>query len=56
MKNNDLHHIIRFTIPVALETLFTQLIAMIVPALVGGISTSALAAVGLVNQTVSMYT
>ncbi len=56
MRNNDLHHIIRFTIPVALETLFTQLIAMIVPALVGGISSSALAAVGLVNQTVSMYT
>ena len=56
MKNNDLHHIIRFTIPVALETLFTQMIAMIVPALVGGISGSALAAVGLVNQTVSMYT
>ena len=55
MKNNDLHHIIRFTIPIALETLFTQLIAMIVPALVGGISTSALAAVGLVNQTVAMY-
>ena len=55
MKNSDLDHIIRFTIPVAAENLLTQLIAMLVPALIGGISGSALAAVGLVNQTVAMF-
>jgi len=55
VKNSDLDHIIRFTIPVAIENLLTQLIAMLVPMLIGGISGSALAAVGLVNQTVAMY-
>ncbi len=55
MKNSDLDHIIRFTIPVAAENLLSQLIAMLVPALIGGISGSALAAVGLVNQTVAMF-
>ena len=56
MKDNDLGRIIRFAIPVVLEHLFTQVIAMIVPALIGGISGSALAAVGIVNQTATVYT
>ncbi len=56
MNDSDLKSIIRFTIPVALEHLLTQIIAMIVPALIGGISGSALAAVGIVNQTATMYT
>lgn len=56
MKDGDIGHIIRFTIPVALENLLTQFIGMIVPALIGGISGSALAAVGIVNQTATMYT
>ena len=56
MNDSDLKSIIRFTIPVTLEHLLTQIIAMIVPALIGGISGSALAAVGIVNQTATMYT
>lgn len=56
IRNDELHSILRFTFPVAVENLFTQIIALIVPMLIGGISGSALAAVGLVNQTVSMYT
>jgi len=53
---DDLRDIIRFTVPVTAENLLTQFIAMIVPALIGGISGSALAAVGIVNQTATMYT
>ena len=56
MKDSDLQHIIRFAIPVAVENLLTQIISMLIPALIGGISGSALAAVGMANQTVSMYT
>lgn len=56
LKNDELYSILRFTAPVAAENLFTQIIAMIVPMLIGGISGSALAAVGLVNQAVAMYT
>ena len=56
MKDSELGSIIRFTIPVMLEHLLTQFIGMIVPALIGGISGSALAAVGIVNQTATMYT
>ena len=55
-KNSDVGHILRFTLPVAAENLISQLIGMVVSALIGGITKSALAAVGLVNQTVSMYT
>ncbi len=56
VRNDELYSILRFTAPVAVENLFTQIIAMIVPMLIGGISASALATVGLVNQTVAMYT
>ncbi len=56
IKNEELSSILRFTAPVAAENLFTQIIALIVPMFIGGISGSALAAVGLVNQAVSMYT
>lgn len=55
-RNSDLHQILRFTLPVAAENLISQMIGMIVSILIGGITKSALAAVGLVNQTVSMYT
>ena len=49
MKNSDLSHIIRFAIPVAAENLITQMISMVISMLIGGITKSALAAVGLVN-------
>ncbi len=52
-RNSDLHQILRFTLPVAAENLISQMIGMIVSILIGGITKSALAAVGLVNQTVS---
>ena len=55
-SHSDLHQILRFTLPVAAENLISQLIGMVVSMLIGGITKSALAAVGLVNQTVSMYT
>lgn len=54
--NSDLGSILRFTLPVAAENLLSQMIGMVVSMLIGGITKSALAAVGLVNQTVSMYT
>ena len=53
--NSDLENIIRFTLPVAAENLISQMIGMVVSILIGGITKSSLAAVGLVNQTVSMY-
>lgn len=56
MEHRNLENIIRFAIPVAVENLLTQVISMLVPALIGGISGSALAAVGLVNQAVTMLT
>ena len=55
IKNDDLRHIVRFALPVTLENMLTMIIGMIVPALVGGISGSALAAVGMGNQVVVMY-
>lgn len=55
-SHSDLSQILRFTLPVAAENLISQLIGMVVSMLIGGITKSALAAVGLVNQTVSMYT
>lgn len=55
IKNDDLRHIIRFALPVTLENMLTMIIGLIVPALVGGISGSALAAVGMGNQVVVMY-
>ena len=54
--DSDLAQIIRFTLPVAAENLITQMIGMVVSMLIGGITKSALAAVGLVNQAISMYT
>lgn len=56
MKNRELDQIMRFTAPVALENLLAQVIAMLVPAFVGGISGSALAGGGLVNTAITMYT
>ena len=55
LDHGDLHHIIRFALPVAAENLITQMISMVISMLIGGITKSALAAVGLVNQAVSMY-
>ena len=55
LNREDLSQILRFTLPVAAENLISQLIGMVVSMLIGGITKSALAAVGLVNQTVSMY-
>ena len=55
LNREDLRQILRFTLPVATENLISQLIGMVVSMLIGGITKSALAAVGLVNQTVSMY-
>lgn len=55
LNREDLRQILRFTLPVAAENLISQLIGMVVSMLIGGITKSALAAVGLVNQTVSMY-
>ena len=56
MKDSETGRITRFIIPVAMENLLTQLIAGVVPALIGGISGSALAAVGLINTLVTLLT
>lgn len=54
MKNEDMNQMIRFAVPVALENLFTQIIALLIPALIGGISGSALAGTGMGNTVVSL--
>ena len=55
MNNMSTNRMMRFALPVALENLMNQLIAMFVPILIGGISGSALAAVGMGNTVISMF-
>ncbi len=53
---NNRRDMIRFTIPVALENLLTLTIGMVVSALIGRLSSSALVAVGMANNIVTLVT
>lgn len=56
MNKLSTKEVMRFAVPVALENLMSQLIGMLVPILIGGISGSALAAVGMGNTVLSLFT
>lgn len=56
MKNTSDNRLLRFAAQVALENLVNQIISMLVPMLIGGISGSALAAVGMGNTVINMFT
>lgn len=55
MNKSSVNQMMRFAVPVALENLANQLIGMLIPALIGGISGSALAAVGMGNTVTALF-
>ena len=56
MELDSRHSVRRFVLPVTLENIGTVLIGLVFSWLVGGISRSALAAIGTVNIILSFYT